>query len=229
MRTANLLDDLGPLYHSYELFGVRNAQLPGLFAPNQRAKAPILQAYIQYAIAKSRAHPDDRVRFLELFCADGYYAMAARLFGADECVGVDDGRDPYFELAPVIAGRLGLDRVSFVRADVHDMGGSPPFTIVANVGGLYHVSDPGDVLRLSWQLSQRFLIVQSVVSLAHTDADYFEAPAPGWTWGSRFSEAWLCAQLLRLGGRVVDTHTNELTGNERLDDRGSFYAIVERR
>jgi hypothetical protein len=225
---TTLLDDLGPLYHSYELFGVRNAQLPGLFAPNQRAKAAILQAYIQYAIAKSRSQPHDRVRFAELFCADGYYAMVARLFGADESVGIDNNKDPYFTLAPSIASRLGLDHVAFVEADVHDLRGFDPFTIVANVGGLYHVSDPIEVLRTSWDLTERFLIVQSVVSLARTGADYVETPAPGWTWGSRFNQAWLHAQLVSLGGRIVDTHANELAGNDRPEDRGSFYAIVER-
>ncbi len=73
-----ILDDLGPLYHTYELFGVSNRQLPGIYAPNQKAKGPILLACIQYAIAKCRRCIADPVSFAELFCADGYYAMTAR-------------------------------------------------------------------------------------------------------------------------------------------------------
>jgi hypothetical protein len=49
-----VLDELGPLYHWYRLFGVKNEQLPGFFGPNQLSKEPILCAYIQYAIAKCK-------------------------------------------------------------------------------------------------------------------------------------------------------------------------------
>ena len=221
------LSDLGPLYHSYEFFGAANEQISGIFRPNQQAKAPILRAYIQYAIAKSRRTASDRVTFLELFCADGYYTMAARLFGADQATGVDNDRDGHLRLAPAIAARLGLDRVVFEQRDVHSLR-DETYTVVANLGGLYHVSDPLDVLQASWKAAQRYLIVQSVVSLADRSADYFEAPAPGWTWGCRFSEAWLRRAVADLGGRLVDTHFNELEGNDRPDDRGSAYLLVER-
>jgi len=222
------LTDLGPLYHSYEFFGATNEQISGIFRPNQLAKAPILRAYIQYAIAKSRRAATDRVTFLELFCADGYYTMAARRLGADHATGVDNDRDGHLRLAPAIAARLGLDHVSFEQRDVHDLRDGETYTVVANLGGLYHVSDPLDVLRASWKATERYLIVQSVVSIADRSPDYFEVPAPGWTWGCRFSEAWLRRAVDALGGRLVDTHFNELEGNDRPDDRGSAYLLLER-
>lgn len=64
----HLLDDLGPLYHSYEVFGVHNPQLDGIFVPNQKAKAPILQAYIQLAIAKALMQ-ESKSRVLQNFFA----------------------------------------------------------------------------------------------------------------------------------------------------------------
>ena len=95
----DVLEDLGPLFHSFKFFGVSNRQWPN-FVENQKAKEPIIRAYIQYAIAKSRKSIADPVTFAELFCADGYFAMLARLLGASESRGIDNGRDGYSTRRP---------------------------------------------------------------------------------------------------------------------------------
>jgi hypothetical protein len=220
------LADLGPLYHSYRLFGVRNEQLPGIFAPNQACKGPILLAYIQWAIAKCRPTAATPVSFAELFCADGYYAMAARHLGASEAIGIDNDRDGYFGNAGRIASILGIDGVQFVKQDVNDIDRLPRVDIVANVGGLYHVANPEQVLRKSHAMARRFLIVQTVVSLANHDPAYFETPAPGLPWGCRFSRESFDALMQRTGWTIVDRHFNELEGNDRPEDRGSVYYLV---
>ncbi len=220
------LDDLGELYHDYAIFGARGRQLPGIYPLNQRCKMPILAAYIQWAIAKCRTTLDTPVSFTELFCADGFYAMLARHLGADRCFGIDSDKDGFFTRAREIAARLELDGVRFVTADVRAMHRFERTDIVANLGGLYHVEDPAEVLRLSSRLARRYLIVQSVVSLARTEDDYFETPAPGWTWGSRFSAGWLDRRIEELGGTVVDRHAHELAGNDRPEDRGSVAYLV---
>lgn len=221
------LRHLGPLYHSYRLFGAVNEQLPGIYAPNQACKEPILVAYIEYAIAKCRERLSTPVSFAELFCADGYYAMVARHLGATTSIGIDNDRDGHFANATKIAAALGLD-VRFLRMDVERIATLEPVDIVANVGGLYHVSDPLAILRSSYAFARRFLIVQTVVSLARDDADYFEAPAPGWTWGNRFSRASFDKAIRDTGWTIVDRHFNELEGNDRPEDRGSAYYLVSR-
>ena len=207
-------------------YSARSRQLPGIFAANQAAKAPILRAYIQLAIAKSKPHGP--VSFTELFCADGYYTMVARHFGADRAVGIDNDRDGHLRNAANIANRLGLTEVRFIQADVTNMTNFEPTDIVANLGGLYHVSDPRKVLTDSWNLARRFLIAQTVYSLEKTDADYLQVPAPKWDWGCRFSLAWLQSRIADLGGKVIDQHTNELTANPNPQDRGSAYFLVEK-
>jgi hypothetical protein len=67
-----------------------------------------------------------------------------------------------------------------------------------------------------------------VVSVANESPDYFETPAPGWTWGSRFSMAWLENTVRNLGGTIVDKHFNELEGNKNPRDRGSGYFLVRK-
>jgi hypothetical protein len=222
------LRHLGPIYHSYRLFGALNEQLGGIYPVNQACKEPILLAYIQYAIAKCRVTTATPVSFAELFCADGYYAMMARRLGATSSTGIDSDRDGHFRVAAVVASLLGLDDVAFVKMDVDGIDSLPPVDIVANVGGLYHVDNPLEILHKSYRMAKRYLIVQNVVSLASTDAAYFRSPAPGWTWGSRFTVQSFDAAMRTAGWEVVDRHFNELEGNERPEDRGSLYYLIRK-
>ncbi len=223
------LDDLGPLYHDYSLFGVSNLQLPGIYRRNQYSKAYILRAYIQYAIAKCKTTVDEPVSFAELFCADGYYAMVARHLGATSAIGIDNDREGHLAKAPEIAARLGITSISFVRDDVNHLDTYDRVDIVANVGGLYHVANPRDILMKSHTMARRYLIVQSVVSMAVDSQDYFESPAPGWTWGSRFSQPSFDRMIEDLGYDVIDRDFNELEGNDRPQDRGSVYYLIKAR
>lgn len=224
----NLVDlrHLGPLYHSYRRLGADNEQLPGIYPVNQACKEPILLAYIQYAIAKCRDRVATPVSFAELFCADGYYAMAARRMGATSALGIDNDRDGHLATAPAVAAALGLDGMRFLKMEAGDIDTLPPVDIVANVGGLYHVANPLEILRKSHRMARRYLIVQNVVSLASDAPDYFVAPAPGWTWGSRFSVPSFDRAMKDTGWTIVDRHFNELEGNERPEDRGSLYYLV---
>jgi hypothetical protein len=222
------LRHLGPQYHSYRLLGAVNEQIPGIYAPNQACKEPILLAYIQWAIAKCRATLATPVSFAELFCADGYYAMMARRLGATASMGIDNDREGHFATAIAVSKALGLDDVRFLKLEVDAIDTLPAVDIVANVGGLYHVANPLEILRKSHRLASRYLVVQNVVSLATRDPTYFQSPAPGWTWGSRFSVQSFDAAIRETGWEVVDRHFNELEGNERPEDRGSLYYLIRK-
>jgi hypothetical protein len=226
-KTApHILADLGPLYHSYKLFGIDNEQKPA-FMVNQRCKEPILRAYTQYALAKCTCQAGDEVSFAELFCADGYFAMVAARLGATRVYGYDDDSQQHFGVARTIAERLALPNVEFIKADVNSMDEFDRVDVVANIGGLYHVLNPIEILRKSYSMARRYLIVQTVVSQARSEADYFEAPGPGWQHGCRFSQASFDAVIKSQGWNIVDEHFNELLGNERLEDRGSSYYLIQ--
>lgn len=223
------LFELGPLYHSYRIFGANNEQLGGIFPNNQMSKETIIFAYIMFALAKCREKISTPVTFAELFCADGYYAIAARKFGASKTIGIDNNRDGYLCQGEKIVIGLGLDGIQFIEMDVNDIDQMEPVDIVANVGGLYHVDNPEAILDKSYNFARRFLIVQTVVSLVNDDEAYYESPAPGWTWGNRFSRRSFENLIIRKGWHIIDRHFNELEGNDRLEDRGSAYFLIEKK
>ena len=220
-------DTDSPTYHDFSWLGLPTSQIPGIFKPNQDAKAPVLCAYVLLALARSKAAAAGAPSFAELFCADGFYAMFAARFGAARACGFDNDRDGHFASALRIRERLGLDNVEFVQCAVEQIGDAR-FDIVANVGGLYHVDDPHAVLQQSWEMAGRFLIVQNVVSMANDEADYFERPAPGLHWGNRFSRASFDRLVRSLGGTIVLHDFNTLDANPRLEDRGSLYYLIEK-
>jgi hypothetical protein len=215
-------------YHDYGVIGLDLPQLPGIFAPNQAAKAPVIIGYLLFTIGKLRARGIAPISFAELFCADAFYSFIARRFGADRCDAFDNDRDGYLEQARAVGKLLDENGVHLHQVDVFDIPSEFQASIVMNAGGLYHVSDPMLALERSYAMCRHYLIVQSVVTLATENADYFETPAPGWNWGCRFSYAFLRREIERRGYRIVDSERNVLTGNSRPEDRGSAYFLIQR-
>jgi len=222
------LRDLGELYNDFLLLGVApNHQLPSAHFKNQRCKAPILSAYIQQAIAKTKQQTEDAATFLELNCTDGFYTMLARHFGATHAVGVHGEHEAHYGKPLMIAERLGMTGVEFYKWEWLANQQNPQFNIVTHLGSLYMKTNPRAELEHMRRLGSDFVILQSVVSLANKDVDYFETPAPGLNGGCRFSKAWLEALLDTIGFRIIDAFENELEGNARLEDRGSVYYLMQ--
>ncbi|HYW63029.1 MAG TPA: hypothetical protein VE865_07530 [Bradyrhizobium sp.] len=216
-------------YHDFSVLSLRLPQLPGIYAANQRAKEPLITGYLLYAMGKLKAHAVTPLTVGELFCADAYYSFLARRFGADRCDGFDNDRDGYLAQAHFAATLLGETNVGIHNTDVFDMPADYRASIVLNAGGLYHVADPLRVLEQSFAMARDYLIVQSVVSLANEEETYFETPAPGWSWGCRFSFAFLRRAIEQRGYAIVDCDRNVLAGNDRPEDRGSAYFLISRR
>jgi hypothetical protein len=223
----NALSDFGELYHDFSFFGVENKQME-VFRQNQKCKEKILRSYIQYAIAHADTERHKNVSFAELFCADGYYALTARRMGASVAYGIDNNMGRHSSRASEIARRLGITDFFFKEMDVNNIHTLEQVDIVANIGGLYHVPNPEDILKKSYAYALRYLIVQTVVSLAGDDPDYFASPAPGWTWGSRYSRRSFEALIAAQGWNIADSYFNELEGNSRPEDRGSLYYLIQK-
>jgi hypothetical protein len=213
---------LEPWYHDFSLLGLKNQQRGGIYPPNQKSKQVILFPLIDEALRLCR-QGGGSLRGIELFCADGYYGMYAMRQGAERLRGIDLDK-PELAHARLAARIFGWsERTSYEEEDVYKLTGEYDFCICA--GGLYHLSDPAKLLADLTGKVHGPLVVQTVTSLAHTGPDYFETPAPGWTWGSRFSYGYLQTLLAKTGWEVIECAESHLSANECPDDRGSAYLL----
>ncbi|MEM7353079.1 MAG: methyltransferase domain-containing protein [Acidobacteriota bacterium] len=192
------------------------------FVANQQCKEGIIRNHLQSALATVGETP----RSLELFCADGYYAclLQQQCLGA-AVTGVDLNGDD-IERATAAASALGLDDIEFVTGDaIRYLDDNGPWDLILCLGGLYHLSNPAQLIEAIARRGPKRALFQSVVTLENEDADFFVAPAPGWQHGCRFSHQRLQRWLTDSGLRVLAEDRNILTGNRRAADRGSSYFL----
>lgn len=215
-------------YHDFSALGLTLPQKKGIYAPNQTAKAPVITGYLLFAIGKLRARGIRPITIAELFCADAYYSFLARRFGADRCYAFDSNRDGDLPQAHHIRTLLNDDCVEIHETVVENIASDFGASIVMNTGGLYHVEDPLRYLEQAYEMAEHYLIVQSVISIATEDENYFETPAPGWSWGCRFTFGYLEKEIKKRGYKVFDSDRNLLLGNVRPEDRGSAYFLIEK-
>lgn len=217
-----LLMENSTWYHDFSPLGFKTPQRPGIGLANQVSKQPILFPMIEKALQLCR-QAKNNLRGLELFCADGFFGIYAAQQGAQSVRGVDlNGMElARARLASKILGQDG--RTRFEREDVHQLQGEYDFCICA--GGLYHLSDPVQLVRSLTQRIHGPLVIQTVVSHAHTEPDYFVTPCPNHNAGSRFSYHWLLRMVKQAGWVIVEATQNELKGNRRARDRGSAYLL----
>ena len=115
----------------------------------------------------------------------------------------------------------------FIKEEITSTSKFESTDIVANIGGLYHVNDPEGILKMSYQMASKFLIVQSVVSLESNDEDYFVSPAPGWTWGCRYSKQSFDKMIKRNCPLIIDQYFNLLNCNG-ISSKGSMYYLIQK-
>lgn len=104
-------------------------------------------------------------RVLDLFSANGAFAVECALAGAREVVGVefDANRVQCGEFLSRVLDRNGIPAPSFVLGDVYSLAKqfSQPFEVVLCMGGLYHIADPPYVLSQVRQVMKEKLIIQT--------------------------------------------------------------------
>jgi SAM-dependent methyltransferase len=210
-------------YHDFSSLGLTTPQRPGPWAANQLSKEEPITLRIANAIDSChRLGVDPSV--LELFCADGFFGCVAADRGAASVVGIDID-EPEVERARLAARLLGQRHTRFEVEDVWTTTRTAAIGICA--GGLYHLEDPEALLRRLRPLISHFLVIQTVFHLDVDDPEYFESPAPGWTWGSRTGYAGVLAMVERAGWTILDHDRNELLGNDERSNRGSAYLLCE--
>ncbi len=207
-----------------EKFALRNLWKlpPNSHQINQRHKETFLLPFLEHGLQNLPESP----RCLDLFCADGYYSCWMGSLNPQATItGVDLDADE-IERAKTAVRVLNLPHITFELKDIWEKVAEPAaYDLVMCAGGLYHLTNPRQLLENLTKITNGYLIIQSAITLETENPDYFVTPAPGWKHGSRFTHAGLKKWLLDIGWRIIKEGHNELTGNPRLSDRGSSYFL----
>jgi hypothetical protein len=213
-------------YHDFSVLGLNLPPAEDFYRQNQLVKEPLIVGYMLYAMGKLKAKGVKPVSVCELFCADAFYSFVARRFGADRCDAFDSDRDGFLAQARIVAKLLNEEEnVGIHKVDMFDMPADYRASVVVNAGGLYHVADPLRAVEMSYAMAEHYLVIQTVVTLTTEDENYFETPAPGWTWGSRFSFAYLQRER---GYKILDSQRNIFPANDRPEDHGNSFFLISK-
>jgi 16S rRNA G966 N2-methylase RsmD len=124
---------------------------------NHEMKKKLMLPWIQETVRGKRV--------LDLFSANGAFAIESALAGAKEVTGVefDPERIKCAEFLSRVLARNGVAPPRYFSGDVYTLTQrfSQPFDVVLCMGGLYHVADPPYVLSQIRELVKEKLIIQT--------------------------------------------------------------------
>jgi hypothetical protein len=221
-------------YHSFIEIGIPTNQFIDLsYKKSQNQKSQILNNLI-YEEIKSIKNRRGSVRVVDFFCADGYYSYIANKYGADNVIGIDNDfnsgekRKGVIQQANLIKSLIqSSDSINFIQDDVTNYSTEVDLALI--FGGLYHIEEVKKFLEKLKNFVTERIIIQTIYSLDSNLVDYLVTPAPGWTWGCRFSKEFLIDQLQINGWKIVKIFDEIAEYNTLPKDRGSLFLVAEKR
>ena len=162
-----------------------------------------------------------RPTLLDMFCTDGYYSLyALETFHLGKVVLVDD-RENMIERAKIICKRLGFDQVEFRNQNANSIDASEKFDVILNVANLRKQEDPRKTLEKTYNITNKFAIIQSAVISKAEDPDYFRSPDPERGYGSTFTDSKLKKWLEEFDWEIIAHEKSKLNVSNNLDS--SFF------
>jgi len=219
---------LRPWYQDFTKLGINNGK-DGLIIPqakNQYLMEPIILSFIKTAFSEFQ---NKKPSVLDMFCYDGYYSLyIQKNYDCSRFVAMHDEQE-HIERAKLIAQKLKIQDIEIKLQDVHAIKENERFDIVLNLNALHMLSDPENMLKLTYKLTKKFAIIQSIFSLESNDENYFQSPAPHWTWGCRFSEKKIVKWLNEMEWDIVASKKTILEYNPDPWDRGCIIFLCEKK
>jgi 2-polyprenyl-3-methyl-5-hydroxy-6-metoxy-1,4-benzoquinol methylase len=99
---------------------------------------------------------------LDIGCNLGFFSLDLADRGVGHVQGIDL-RPPNVARAQFLAEHFGVDNVEFAVRDVDTLGSAEQWDVVLNLGVLYHVVNPLQFIRQTYELCRRFAIIDTVV------------------------------------------------------------------
>lgn len=194
--------NLQPWFHDFSKLGLTTA-INGLSLTMkaQLEQEPRIMKFLKKAFNETnKKNPS----FLEIFCSDGYYSInVLENFSPGKMVAIDNDKK-MIEQAKTALKKLNLPLIDFRVENASSEKFSEKFDIVLIPRFLHQVENPKQILDKAFNLSNYFCIIRSIVSVDIEDENYFVTPAPGKTFGCRFSDGRLKKWIKELGWKIVD-------------------------
>jgi 2-polyprenyl-3-methyl-5-hydroxy-6-metoxy-1,4-benzoquinol methylase len=156
------VDELAPWHVPFALgYGRATVRDPKVAAVNE-ARLLFRRDLINGTLADLLGDELSATTVLDLGCNCGYFSLDIATRGAAHVDGIDL-RSENIAQARFLADHYGVDNVSFAVLDAADLGDDRQWDVVLNLGLLYHVTQPYELLRQTYDLCRRAAIVDTVV------------------------------------------------------------------
>ena len=194
---------------------------------NQERKEKFILPYLKEAFQACAELGIDKPATLELFCADGFYSFwMQKNFNLTTLKAVDLNERRITQAK--VMNEVLQSNIDFYDMDVYDISPQERYDITLCAGGLYHVHDPQKMLELCYQMTNHYVIIQTVITLESEAEDYFITPAPGWKHGCRFTDARLRKWIEELGFEILQHGRDKLDNDAPLSSRGTTYYLCKK-
>jgi hypothetical protein len=226
-------------YHDFSPVGVETRLFPGSeYQLSQEDKQEILFELLKRAKDEFMCSHQRLPSLVDLFCADAFYSiyalktnLVAHSVGIDleQQAGEGSIRMGVLQQAATIRALLGLEgRLDLISGDVMAYEGE--YDVCLCAGGLYHISDPAALIARITLQTRALLLIQTVIPSHISESEpFFVAPAPHWTWGSRFNRNWLEKILAENGWTILVEDTRPMRANTHNWDQLSLSVLCTKR
>ena len=161
------LADLGQWYVPFPLGDAVNTMEftdnfgAAIFAEDNARRMHFRSELICGTLARLLGDELARTRVLDIGCNSGWFSFDLADRGVQRVDGVDL-RARNVEQAQFLADYFGLDNTHFEVADANRFDAGRTWDVVMNLGVLYHVTDPLRFLQRTYELCDRFAVVDTI-------------------------------------------------------------------
>jgi SAM-dependent methyltransferase len=164
-RSRRALEDevrrLGPWSAPFELaHGVTTMPDRDLIRMVAGSRLKFRRDLITGTVAELVGDSLSRTSVLDIGCNSGFFSLDVAARGARHVDGVDL-RSRNIAQARFLADHYGIDNVSFSVGDAADMKPGQQWDAVLNLGVLYHVTEPVQLLRRTYELCRDFAVIDT--------------------------------------------------------------------
>jgi 2-polyprenyl-3-methyl-5-hydroxy-6-metoxy-1,4-benzoquinol methylase len=161
-EVARTVESLAPWSVTYRLaHGLNTMNLDEMHAKVVQAQVLYRRELITGTVAQLLGDELGSTNVLDVGCNAGFFSLDIAGRGARYVDGIDL-RAENIAQARFVAEHYGFENVDFHVSDVDAFSAGTQWDVVLNLGVLYHVTNPIELLQRTYELCRRFAVIDSV-------------------------------------------------------------------